>query len=367
MTFSDERLRYTGSRFRIAGEFAGVTHITTGHINDTFLVTYRQTGGNRRYIHQRINREVFPDPVALMTNLQKILRHLRGNRSDSDAIAPIHLLDSDHGEPWITDDDGYLWRTYEYIDGVTRQAPANSREAQSAGSAFGQFQLALADMDPSELTITIPGFHDTAKRFSSFELALASAPDDRIATAAAQIDFIVSRQWMTTVFPALERTGNLPTRIAHNDAKFGNVILNADTGLPRAIIDMDTVMPGSVLYDFGDLVRSSAYAGAEDECDLANVAVDRGMFKSLASGYLSVASEFLTDCEREHLVAGAKLMTFEVGMRFLTDYLSGDVYFHQHRPGQNLDRCKTQFRLVESMETNEHELESILQRLLISS
>jgi Ser/Thr protein kinase RdoA (MazF antagonist) len=339
-------LRPIAGQFKIAGDFISATPLGNGHINDTYCVTCR----DRRVVLQRINTQIFRDPVALMENIVRVTAYLG---------APKLILARD-GRPFHRDDAGNFWRMYHFIDDARTFDVADSpRQAFEAAKAFGIFQKSLADLPPPRLHETIPDFHHTPKRFAALQQAMATDAHNRAQSAAAEIAFALRHESMTGVLVG----ASLPERTTHNDTKFNNVLFDDTTGDAVCVIDLDTVMPGLGLYDFGDMVRSTTSPAAEDERDLTKVRMQWEMFEALARGYLEATGSFLTKREKELLAFSGKLITFEVGLRFLTDHLNGDVYFKIHRPDQNLDRCRTQFKLVESIGQAEEQMSRLLATL----
>jgi aminoglycoside phosphotransferase (APT) family kinase protein len=276
----------------------------------------------------------------------------------------LNLFPSRKGGTWLEDENGGVWRCYNHIEGcVTYDVVENTRQAYQAAHAFGSFQDLVSDLEPSKIIETIPDFHHTRKRFSRLMEVAEKDALGRLESVRAEFDFIRTRENLVDVLLDLQTAGTIPTRVTHNDTKINNVMIDADTDEAVCVIDLDTVMPGLALYDFGDLVRSATSPAAEDETDLTKVRMQMPMFEALVEGYLDAAGAFLNDVEVEHLVHSGKLMTFEVGMRFLTDHLEGDVYFKTHRPNHNLDRCRTQLKLVECMEEKEEEMKSFVRKV----
>jgi len=354
MQISDSHIRHVSRHFQMPGKLVSLRRLGHGHINDTYLLTYER---QKRFLHlvlQRINHNVFRNPEALMSNFERILAHLHvvWEKPDS-ANRPPQLIPARDGKPLFLDDIGHFWRSYLYISGTTYDQPKRRHIAHSAASIFGSFQSDLADFPSPRLYETIPDFHDTVKRFQFFEKILGKDLQKRAVSAKKEIAFALAHKDMASLLLSLHRKGKLPERIVHNDAKMNNVIFDKKTDRAISIIDLDTVMPGLSLYDFGDLVRTMTCPEAEDERDLSKITMRMSYFKAIADGYLSTASTFLNQCEKDHLAFGGKLITFETGLRFLTDHLNGDIYFKIHRPGQNLDRCRRQFKLVESIEQQE--------------
>jgi Ser/Thr protein kinase RdoA (MazF antagonist) len=338
--------------FRFAGDFVAAKPFGSGHINDTFCVVCSK----QRFILQRINHAVFKNPVALMENIERVTEHVQGKLPDGERRA-LRLVRTHAGSTLHRDAGGNYWRAYQYIDGArTYDSVSSPRQAYEAARAFGRFQCQIADLPLPRLHDTIPDFHHTPKRFAAFESALNSDVMNRAGSAKPEIEFALSHRPLAQV---LEQAG-LPERITHNDTKFNNVMLDDATGEAVCVIDLDTVMTGLALHDFGDMVRTTTCPALEDEQDLSKVTLQFSMFEALVRGYLSTAGEFLTSAERQHLVVSGKLITFETGLRFLTDYLCGDTYFKVHRPGHNLDRARTQFRLVESITKQQDAMERLV-------
>jgi aminoglycoside phosphotransferase (APT) family kinase protein len=355
-------VRAVSGQFQIAGEFVSATPYGSGHINDTFCAVYRHAGGTARYVHQQINHHVFRDPAALLDNIARVTAHIRGklaNEPDVDRRV-LTLVPAKTGGHLHRDDRGNYWRTYRFIEGAhTNDTVQSPQQAYQAARAFGRFQALVADLPAPRLHDTVADFHHTPKRFAALEEAIARDAVNRGREAAPEIAFALSRKSLTS---RLLEAG-LPERVTHNDTKFNNVMLDDRTGEGICVVDLDTVMPGLALYDFGDMVRTTTSPAAEDEQDLRKVAMQFPMFKALVRGYLSSAGNFLTPAETRYLAFAGKLITFEIGVRFLTDFLAGDTYFKVHRPGNNLDRCRTQFRLVESIERQEEEMNRLVDRL----
>jgi len=258
------------------------------------------------------------------------------------------------GKSFYRSSDGEHWRTFVFVEGVqTFEAVQSPEQALQAGRAFGEFQSLLVDLPGARLNETIPGFHNTRKRFTALQQAIQKDRFNRAKEAKPEIEFALKHEPIVDVILNAMAKRKIPERITHNDTKFNNVMLDTLTGEAKCVVDLDTVMPGCALYDFGDMVRTTTSPTLEDEQDLSQVKMQMPMFKKLAEGYLSTAGNFLTKAEKSYIAFSGKLITFEIGIRFLTDYLSGDTYFRIHRPANNLDRCRTQFKLVESIERQE--------------
>ena len=355
-----------GDRFAVAGNFIEGVEIPTGHINTTYRASYQQEdGGTRRYIIQAINHHVFKDPYAVMRNVETVTRHINARvlRLKHDASGQtLSLIPARDGRPWVEDGQGTIWRCYNFIEGcVTCDIVENPRQAYQAAFAFGAFQDLVSDLDASLIAETIPDFHDTRKRFFRLLDVAAEDPHQRLEAVRAEFDFIVKRESLTGLLLDLAAAGEIPTRVTHNDTKINNVMIDAKTDEAVCVIDLDTVMPGLALYDFGDLVRSATNPAAEDELDLSKVKMDMPLFEALVEGYLDAAVGFLKPAEIGNLVNSGKLITLELAIRFLTDHLEGDLYFKTHRPGHNLDRCRTQLKLLESMEEQEVEMQAYVE------
>jgi hypothetical protein len=330
-------------------------------------VTYDANGSLHAYIHQRLNRNVFRNPAAVMANIERVLAHTEKKRLSRTTPVVcsqiLELVPTRNGRSAFEDDEGYLWRTYIFVEGESRNKATDENDAENAARAFAEFQCDLADLPQPPLHETIANFHNTPRRFNDLLSAYDADVLNRAASAGPEIAFAVQRQKTVTVLSRLQEESLLPQRTVHNDAKLNNILLDPVSGRPLCVIDLDTVMQGISLYDFGDMVRSMTCTANEDERDISEVVMHMGLFRAVAKGYLSIASDFLTPTEIEHLAFSGKLITFETGLRFLTDYLSGDFYFKTHRPGHNLERCRTQFRLVESIEQQEEEMNEVLASL----
>ncbi|MBI3550690.1 MAG: aminoglycoside phosphotransferase family protein [Elusimicrobia bacterium] len=358
-------LRTIGQAFQISGEFESARLHGDGHINDTFLAAYRSGPRTSRFILQRINHHVFRDPSAVMDNIVRVLEHLRGKLGSTPDAARrvLSLVPTRTGGYLHRDGEGNYWRAYVAIDGArTLAIVEDPGQARESGRAFGRFQTLLADLPAPRLKDTIPDFHNTPKRFCAFEASVAADAENRGAQAKREIDFALSRKAVSRVLQDAHASGGMPERIVHNDTKFNNVLIDASTNEALCVIDLDTVMPGLALHDFGDMVRTATSPTAEDERDLSKVTVRLPVFQALVEGYVSEAGAFLTTVERRHLAFSGKLIAFELGLRFLTDFLEGDAYFKVHREGHNLDRARSQFRLVAEIEAREDEMIRLAER-----
>ncbi|HID87303.1 MAG TPA: aminoglycoside phosphotransferase family protein [Anaerolineae bacterium] len=321
--------------FEFEGDFLGASPYGFGHINDTYAAYFRKAkGAVHRYILQRINTEVFKKPEELMENIERVTTHLRKKiiaAGGDPERETLNLIPTVEGKTFHRTPDGDYWRAYVFIEGArTYEIVENLDHVYNASRAFGKFQKLLSDFPAEQLHETIPNFHHTRKRFEAFVEAVERDVKNRARFVRAEIEFVEKRAEDTSVLIDLLEQGKLPERVTHNDTKFNNVMIDDQTGEGVCVIDLDTVMPGLTLYDFGDSVRSGANPAAEDERDLSKVCMDLEIFDRLVHGYLDVARDFLTPAEIDLLPFSAKLMTFECGMRFLTDHLNGDVYFKIH-------------------------------------
>ncbi len=348
--------------FAIDGEFAGASPYGSGHINDSYSVLFQYNGAQPRYLLQRINHNIFKNPAGLMQNIERVTAHLAAQLSDRPDRnrRVLTLIPTRKGGVLHIDAEGYYWRAYRFIDCATSyNAVESADQAFQAAKAFGEFQKMLADLPSPRLYDTIPDFHHTPKRFAALEQAIAADVAGRVASTGPEIEFALARKTLTRVLI----DAGLPERVTHNDTKINNVLLDDATGEGTCVIDLDTVMPGLAAYDFGDLVRTATCPAPEDERDLSKVNMEFSLFEALARGYMSTACGFLTAAEKDSLAHAGKLITFEISIRFLTDYLSGDTYFKVHRDGHNLDRCRSQFKLLESLEQQESRMTELLRSL----
>ncbi len=359
-------LRKASSGFVIPGDFVGGIPYGTGHINDTFQLTFDQAGTPLHYTLQRLNTNIFRDPDGLMENVQRVTSHAHANLRAAGAPdasrRALRLLPTRDGGVLHRDDEGNAWRCYYFIEKCSTYDIVDSpRKAFEAARAFGRFLGLLADMPGKRLNETIPDFHHTPKRYAALHEAIAKDIKGRAAGVRAEIDYALSLESEAGRLVSLMQSGDLPERATHNDTKINNVLLDDATGEGICVIDLDTLMPGSSLYDFGDMVRSATLNIAEDSTDYRQATCRRDIFEALARGFLEAGGDFLNATERANMTFGGMLMTLECGVRFLTDYLSGDVYFKIRRPEHNLDRCRTQFGLVRSILEQHDELQGFVE------
>jgi Ser/Thr protein kinase RdoA (MazF antagonist) len=332
-------LRAVCAGFALRGDALDAEPLGAGHIHDTFVVTGRDGRGARRWVLQRLNERVFPDVAGMMENVGRVARHLG---------API-LVPAADGADWLRDGRGAAWRAFEFVEGSeTRAGVASAAEARTVARAFGAFQRALASLPPPGLREHLPGFHDGAARWAALHSALAADPANRASRARPEIESLGGFAHLADFFDRLAARG-VPRRAVHNDTKPDNLLRDTATGEPLAVIDLDTVMPGQGLADFGDLARAASCRAPEDEPDPARVSADPERFAGLARGFLEGAGDLLLPLEREALVDAAMALAWEQAVRFLADWVSGDAYYPVRRPGHNLERCRAQIALLRSL------------------
>ena len=365
MAQAEQTLQEVLGAFDFGAPVVGAVRYGQGHINDTFCVhTQPEDARCRRFILQRMSAAAFKRPDQLMENIIGVTEYLgrqiearHGDRS-REAMEVIRPKD---GRPYYTDSQGGAWRLYPFVEGTVCHQAADTPELFAAsGRAFGRFQQLLKDYPAETLYETIPNFHNTEDRLEKLKAAVAADKLGRLRECRPEVDFMLARERDCSVALNAMREGRLPVRVTHNDTKLNNVLMDEETGEGLCIIDLDTVMPGLVIYDFGDSIRFGANHSAEDETDLSKVNLDVELFAVYTKAFLEGAGGSLTDAEIEYFPWGAKLMTLENGIRFLTDYLVGDEYFHISRERQNLDRCRTQCKLVADMEARWEELGAIV-------
>lgn len=342
------------ANYKFKGEYYDFNTLNQGHINNTYLLHFDFDGAEKCYILQQINTTVFKDPDVLMKNYVGVTEFVRnkviqaGGNPKRESIKVYKTRD---GKPYYCDKNGRYWRVINYvINTVSYDVPDSTEICRRAGKTFGNFQKMLADYPAETLAETIPNFHNTVSRFADFEAAVKADKVGRAAGVQKEIEFAMNRKKDCSVLLDLLDKGELPVRVTHNDTKLNNVLFDKKTGEGICVVDLDTVMPGLSLYDFGDSLRFAGNTADEDEKDLSKVKFNMDFYRSYTEGYLSAAGDSLTETEVFYLPFSCKLMTLECGIRFLTDYLNGDVYFRISRPEQNLDRCRTQFKLVEEIE-----------------
>lgn len=329
--------------------------LSTGHINDTFEVAFRQKdGGKRRYILQRINHHVFHEPEAVMKNIWGVTQHLRKKILEEGGDLSremLNVIPSVDNKCYYKDSNGYMWRAFDFIeDSVCLDTVEEPNQFYQSAVAFGKFQKMLSDYPAEELYETIPDFHNTPMRLKNLKKAVEENKSGRAGLVQEEYQFIMAREKELAILQNLLEKGELPLRVTHNDTKLNNVMLDADTGEGLCVLDLDTVMPGLAVTDFGDAIRFGASTAEEDERDLSKVWIDLTLFEAYTKGYLETCGNSLTPTEIEMLPLGAKTMTLECASRFLADYIDGDIYFRTEYPDHNLVRCHTQMKLAADME-----------------
>jgi mRNA-degrading endonuclease HigB of HigAB toxin-antitoxin module len=356
-------MKNIASMFCIHGEFEEAVPYGKGHINDTYASRWNQAGTTVRYLHQRINHAIFTRPDEVMENILRVTRHI----ADKLAAAGIAgwnrrvltVVPSRDGKPYVRDAEGGWWRTYLFIENAhSLDVAASPEEAHFLGASIGHFQRQLAGLQGGRLRETIPRFHDMESRYRRFHEALRSVRanrtegmNGRAEKAAAEIAFMKENEERGAALIRMLREGRIPERVCHNDTKMNNILIDNTDNRALCVVDLDTVMPGTSLFDVGDLIRTAASRAEEDERDLAKVVFDTAFFRALLEGYLSEALDFLIPAETELLAEAGRNITQIMALRFLTDYLEGDHYYHTARPGHNLDRCRNQIALIRSMDS----------------
>ena len=342
------------ANFNFEGDFVGYEPFGGGHINDTYALTFLQNGKPHRYVLQRVNNKIFKDIAGLMGNIIGVTKHVGTAIAKEGGLVEretLRFLQAKNGEYYHIDEDGHYFRSYHLVENAHAFQKSESAEMfADAGRAFGAFVRRLNDFDATKLVEVIPKFHDTANRLKNFKQALVDGRAERIVHAQDEIDFVLKRQDYAHRVVDLLAKGEIPCRVTHNDTKLNNVLFDEKTHRAICVIDLDTIMPGSLLYDFGDAIRSGCNTGLEDDKDLSLVNFDKALYDAFEGGFLASLGEAVTEKEREMLPFSAILMTYECGMRFLSDYLVGDTYFKTKYDDHNLVRARTQFKLVADME-----------------
>lgn len=349
------------SHFNIKGEFLNFERNTTGHINESYFINTKPTD-HPGYFLQWINHNIFKNVEGLMNNICAVTSHLAAKLTENKDLVfkVLEVIPCNNGKNYYKDPDGQYWRLYLFIDKAHGyNVVKNTDIAFEGGKAFGLFMSLLADLPADGLTETIPDFHNLEKRLDTFNKSMAADVANRVKDITREIEFVLHRTEQMLIIPALIKSGQLPVRITHNDTKFNNILFDSsDRAL--CIVDLDTVMPGSVLFDFGDSIRTGANTTNEDEKDLSKVDINLPIYEAYTRGFMKSTGHTLTKVEIENLAFSARFMTFIIGLRFITDFLDGDRYFRTSYPGHNLDRAKVQFRLVEAMELNAEKMHDIV-------
>ena len=364
--YSEDYIKKILDNFSLAGAYKSCEPIKDGHINKTFKIEYEVCGKTVRHLLQQVNTDVFKNPEQLMANVDCVTSYLRdkvialGGNPDRETLYCKPCRD---GKKYCVADDGGVWRVYNFVeDSFTYNIIESPEIFYKVGAAFGNFQNMLADFPIDKLYETIPNFHNTAMRYHNLTIAAEKNTAGRARFVKDELAFAEARRDETYILVGKILTGELPVRVTHNDTKLNNIMFDTATNTPVCVVDLDTVMPGLSLYDFGDAIRFGASTAAEDEKDLDKVSMDINLYEQYVRGFLSTAGGSLCNAEIENLPLSAKMMTFECGMRFLTDYLDGDVYFATAYPEHNLDRCHTQFKLVADMEQKFEQMQEITAR-----
>ncbi len=351
--------------YSFPGQIVSTQRYGGGHINDTFLVVCDTPVGQKRFILQGLSLVAFPQPEALMENMVGITSFLRKqiqeNGGDVDRET-LTVLETREGKTHYRASNGQVWRMTPFIENTMSLEIASPQLFEASARSYGRFQYMLRDYPAHTLHETIARFHDTENRFEKFQAALQADKLGRADSVREEIDFVLARKQDCSVAVDALRAGKLPLRVTHNDTKLGNILFDADSGEGICVLDLDTTMPGLSIYDFGDSIRSGANNNTEDEQDLSKVNFDLELFEAYTRGYLTGGKGFLTPTELEYLPWGARLMTLECGIRFLTDYLDGDRYFRIRYPEHNLRRCRTQFKLVQDMEAQFDQMRAIVHK-----
>ncbi len=358
-----ETLCEIGRSFRLPGTLSTCEIIKNGNINQTYKVTYDTENGTKSYVFQKVNTSVFKNPVEIMENIDRVTTHIR---SKSGSQPCLHFHHTDTGENYMYDSDGSFWRVMNFIDSVTFDTCDRPEILRSTGEAFGEFQLQLADFDGSVLHETIPDFHNTRKRLDTLFAdagKCAKTGNARIFESAPELGRLRTYYKEACLLSDRYNAGAFPVRVTHNDTKSNNVLFERETFRPLTIIDLDTVMPGMAMYDFGDAVRFLASTAAEDEPDLSKVSFHEEKFAAFAEGFLGKVRHSLTQDELDNMVRGTFSITVELAARFLDDYLCGDTYFKINYPSHNLVRARNQLRLAEDIFSKAGKLQQIIKNI----
>lgn len=357
-----EQLQSIGSYFDLPGGVATGMPYGNGHINDTYLVE----AGPLRFVFQRVNHLIFQDVPKLMENIQRVTDHLRLKIRD---LPPrlrqqvLTLVPARGGGSHGVDPHGNFWRVYEYLEGTeTLELVDTPERARNGARSFAVFQGLLMDLPAPSLHETIPDFHHTPRRLEQLKQATDGAAGGRLEKVGKELDFVFEREGLTGVLVNEITAGNLPIRVTHNDTKINNIRFDRGSGKGNAVIDLDTVMPGLIHYDFGDMIRTCCFEGEEDGLDIQSIRLRRDVLSAVIQGFLEGAGSFLTPIETDYLPVAGKLICLEIGIRFLTDYLQGDTYFKTSRPDQNLDRARVQFQRVKLLESQDDTIKNLVKK-----
>lgn len=356
-------------QFNVGGKLLGYELYGYGHINDTYKVTMEDNNKRIYYIVQRINNNIFKDIEGLMQNIVNVTNHIKNKKINDggDIQDVLYVIPSVKGKNYVELNDNF-YRCYNFISkGISIETTATPRQLFISGVGYGRFQNYLSDFPANTLIESIPNFHNTKDRYDKFLIAIHKNTSGRLCNISEEVNFIMSRASYASKIVDLMDNGLIPYRVTHNDTKLNNILIDIVNEKAIAAIDLDTVMPGSILYDFGDSIRSGAKVGAEDEQDLDKIQFSLELFTAFSNGFISEVKNILTIHEVENMAFGAILMTYECGMRFLTDYLDGDIYFKVKRENHNLDRARTQMRLVSQMEKVKNDMDLIIRNICRSN
>ncbi len=354
------------ARFGIQGEYRGFDIVNSGHINTTYRVYYLRRNEIKDYIVQRVNTYVFKDPIGVMNNISSVTEFIRAKIKQKQSTAKRnvpHYSQTEDGKYYTITEDGGFWRCCRYIDdSVCFTKTDNLKVIEESGKAFGEFQLYLADYPVEKLSIVIPHFHNTIRRYDAFKDAIRLNEVDRVSKVQEEIEGYMQLEEIATKPYCMQKAGILPLRVTHNDTKTSNILFDAKTLDHLSVIDLDTVMPGLVAFDFGDAIRIAASTGEEDEQDLSKVALDIEKYEAFTRGFVQMVGDNITQAEKDSLALGAIAMTAECGVRFLTDYINGDKYFKIHYPEQNLARARAHLVLARDMVARLEEMQNIVKK-----
>ncbi len=360
----EKQIKEVCNRFGLQGEYRSYEVINSGHINTTFRVYFFRDGTIKDYILQRVNTYVFQDPIGVMNNISSVTEFIRAKIKQRQATAKrnvLHYSATEDGKYYTYLEDGGFWRCCRYIDdSVSFEHTDNLKVIEESGWAFGEFQLYLSDYPVEKLSIVIPHFHNTVRRYEAFRTAIEEDAEGRAQDVQEEIEGYMQLEEIATRLYRLQKEGKLPLRVTHNDTKTSNILFDAKTFEHLSVIDLDTVMPGLVAFDFGDAIRVAASTAKEDERELNKVAIDMKKYDAFTKGFVGAVKNTLTDMEKQTLSLGAVAMTVECGMRFLTDYINGDKYFKIHYSDQNLVRAKCHLVLAKDMIAHLEEMQNIV-------
>ena len=365
--YTKDELKNICAKFAVKGELESIEPIKTGHINDTMCVTFKRDDGTRKsYTLQSINTYVFKKPEVVMNNIMAVTDYLCDQYHAEGLHASRHVLKfykTIDGQNFYRDEKGRCWRIYLFVgDASTYNNVSDPVLLYNAGKAFGEFQKRLSNFPMDKLEETIPNFHNTPDRYRQLKEAIENNVSGRAGLIKDEIGFFMSRENEAATLFNLQKKGDIPLRVTHNDTKYNNVLIDNKTHEAICVIDLDTIMPGLSVHDFGDAIRFATATAAEDEKDLSKVHMNMDSFDAFTKGFIGTAKGFFTQTELDNMVMGAKLMTLECAVRFLTDYINGDVYFKTEYPEHNLDRARTQIKLVSEMEEKEEEMQEIVRK-----